>query len=83
MTYDNEEWEDLDCTRRMWGIFDAIGYSCDPIAIFRTEADANEWLAFDVARGDDRTICCETCVLAIDGLTGQAWNSTESAPVRA
>jgi hypothetical protein len=78
-TMSDETYEALE-SRRMWGVFDAIGYSADPIALFRDERSAREWLAWDKSRGDDATVWCGPCVCAVDGLTGRVWNSTEPPP---
>lgn len=77
---DRDAYEDLDCARRMFGVFDAVGYSADPIAMFRTEKAAEEWLAWDRSRGDDATVWCETAILPVDDVTGRVWNSTDPAP---
>jgi hypothetical protein len=79
---DQDHWEDLDASRRVFGVFDNIGCSADPIAIFRTKECADEWLTWDASRGDDRVIWCDVCVLPIDDLAGRAWNSFDPAPVR-
>lgn len=75
----DDNYEPIDA-RRMWGVFDSIGYSADPIALFRTEASAEAWLAWDASRGDDRAVCCETCICPVDDLEGRVWNSTDKAP---
>lgn len=76
---ETDAYEDLDA-RRMWGVFDAIGYSPDPIALFRDRQSAEEWLAWDESRGDDRTVWCETCVCPVDDIKGRVWNSIEPPP---
>jgi len=74
-----DHYEPLDA-RRMFGVFDAIGYSPDPIAMFRSEEDAKQWLADDAAKGDARSVCCETCVAPVDDVQGRVWNSHDPAP---
>lgn len=74
-----DAYEDIDC-RRMWGVFDANGYSPDPIAVFRSEQMAAQWLAWDKSRGDDSAVCCEPCICAVDNIIGRMWNSTEPPP---
>lgn len=80
--YVAKPWEELDAHRRMYGVFLAEGYSPDPVAIFRTEAMATRWLAWQRALGDDNEVgsVLGYTIMVIDQLDGVAWNSHESPP---
>jgi hypothetical protein len=74
----SEPWEPLDPKAPMFGIFDANGASAEPIAIFRERKLAEDYLAWDKSRGDNREIWCESCIMSIKRLEGECWNSLEN-----
>lgn len=79
--YDLEPWELLDAEGRRYGIFDAEGYSPDPVAIFRSEDEAAAWMKWCESRGDDNPMGnCDYVICPIDRLAGFVWNSHDTPP---
>lgn len=69
-------WENLDITRRMWGVFAVGAYSNDPLVICRTRVETEEWIAWQKSRGDACVFGgVQVDTAAIDELTGLMWNS--------
>jgi hypothetical protein len=74
----SDRWEDLDAPNRMFGVFATEAYSADPVAIFSTEHDARNWLAWQDQIGDESTIgSCDYTVCAVERLIGRVWNSRD------
>lgn len=74
-------WEELYVRGRRFGVFFADGESPDPIVVFQTETDCDEWITWQRSRGDDSRIgSLDICVMGIDGLSGIAWNDLGSPP---
>ncbi len=46
----------------MWGVFNADGYSLDPIAMFKTQDDAREWLKM---KQDADEMSVDECVIPV------------------
>lgn len=74
-------WEELHASPRMFGVFNADGYSNAPLAIFRDEASAHQWIKFQLSLGDEcRFGNADTTVCPVDLLTGVVWNSHKPPP---
>lgn len=79
--YVRAPWEELAPRGRKFGVFYAEGDVADPAAIFDTEDDAVEWLAWQRSRGVEGSLGNgDYTVMAIDRLEGHAWNSHEPPP---
>ncbi len=82
-------WEPLDASGRFWGVFRSEDEGCtpDPLAIFRDEASAEEWLGgqldiCDDGDGSEGLQGCreDYCLMVIERLRGRCWNSYEPVP---
>lgn len=79
--YIAEPWEEIDVTPRMWGVFGAEDHLRQPIAIFSSEDLARGWVTWQESLGDDGFVGNgDSDVVAVQGLTGHAWNSYKPPP---
>lgn len=75
-------WEMLDVRAAMFGVFGAEDYSPNPLAIFRTEAEASRWIAWLTKEApEDELIDVDLVILPLRRVDGVAWNDAiENAP---
>jgi hypothetical protein len=85
----DDQWDDL-CPHaeggEFWGVFNADDECVDPFAIFSTEQEAHDWVAFHRREQESKPdwdgawLGGDVAVMVIRGLRGKAWNSYDKAP---
>lgn len=71
------QWEPIDAPHRYWGVFDALGYSPEPIVLLRSHGEAKSWARREVKAG---RLCRDWCVMEVRGLSGECWTIVQAAP---
>jgi hypothetical protein len=85
----DDRWDDL-CPHaeggEFWGVFNADDECVDPFAIFSTEQEAHDWVAFHRREQESKPdwdgawLGGDVAVMVIRGLRGKAWNSYDKVP---
>lgn len=91
MSWEPVSWRHPNNTiRDLFGVFACDDYAPEPIAIFSSEKDANDWLGWmrsDSRPDDDRLMGGDFCVMTLraramgeDAEPLYAWNNLDPAP---
>ncbi len=74
---DDERWERISASKVMYGVFDVEQpYEATPVALFRFEEDANEWVeAMRKHPDEDRRLSKYDQVFPVRAVEGEFWNS--------
>lgn len=75
-------WEVLDQAEAMFGVFDSMGHTPEPMALFQDQEDAEryvKWLTVD-APEDEQLVADQVVICEVHRIAGIVWNHIDPSP---